>query len=154
MQGSRCPGASGENRAGFSLVEVLVSFALLGLAAAAVLSLLLRSGLNNLDAARADALTAMARSSLLDVDAPVSSAAFRGAENSESVWCQSVSAWQDDCGAEAPQFRRIVRSEPMLVPARPGESVPVTAVTLEVTALQSGRAVGERSIRLVTFRSQ
>ena len=130
--------------AGFTLVEVLVSCALLGLAAATVMSLLVRSGLNNLEARRADALAAMARSSLDDLGE---------ADNVEEVWCQQTSDWRADCGGEAPLFRRSVHAVPVLVPALPGESVEVQEVTVEVTALQVGRAAGERTIRLVTFRT-
>ncbi len=128
--------------AGFTLVEVLVACALLGLAAATVLSLLVRSGLNNLEARRADALAALARSSLDDL---------KEADNVEEVWCQQTSDWRADCGGEAPLFRRSVQAVPVLAPALPGESVKVQEVTVEVTALQAGRAAGERTIRLVTF---
>ena len=128
---------------GFTLVEVLVACALLGLAAATVLSLLVRSGLNNLEARRADALVAMARSSLDDLGT---------ADDVEQVWCPSISAWQDDCGSEAPRFRRSVHAVPVTVPALAGESVEMEEVTVEVIALQVGRAAGERTIRLVTFR--
>lgn len=123
---------------------MLVSCALLGLAAATVMSLLVRSGLNNLEARRADALAAMARSSLDDLGE---------ADNVEEVWCQQTSDWRADCGAEAPLFRRSVHAVPVLVPGLPGESVEVREVTVEVTALQAGRAAGERTIRLVTFRT-
>lgn len=129
--------------AGFSLVEVLVSFALLGLTAATVLTLLVRSGLNNLEARRAEALAAMARASLPDLD---------GAEDLEQVWCPSLAAWQDACATESPRFRRVVRSVPVAEPGRPGESLEVAEVTLQVTALQAGRAAGERTITLVTLR--
>lgn len=143
MRNLRRPGVGGTDCGGFTLVEVLVSCALLGLAAAAVMSLLLRSGLNNLEARRADALVAMARSSLDDL---------RNADNVEQVWCPSNPTWRDDCGSEAPRFRRSLRAVPVVVPARAGESVEVEEVTVEVTALQAGRAAGERTIRLVTFR--
>ncbi|MCY3930333.1 MAG: type II secretion system protein [Acidobacteria bacterium] len=129
--------------AGFSLVETLVSFALLGLTATTVLSLLVRSGLNNLEARRAEMLVEMARSSIEGID---------GAGDQEQVWCPSVAAWQEDCGAEAPQFRRFVRSVPVLEPGLPGESVEIIEVTVEVTALRAGRAAGERTMRLVTLR--
>ena len=129
--------------AGFSLVEVLVSFALLGLTAATVLALLVRSGLNNLEARRAEALVAMARASLPDLD---------GAEDLEQVWCPSATAWQAACAAESPRYRRVVRFVPVLEPGRPGESLEVAEVTLQVTALQAGRAAGERTISVVTLR--
>ncbi len=144
MESFRRPVPNRQRWAGFTLVEVLVSCALLGLAAATLMSLLVRSGLNNLEARRADALAAMARSSLDDLG---------NADNVEQVWCPSIAAWRDDCGAEAPQFRRSVRVAPVDVPALAGESVEVEEVTVEVTALQAGRAAGERTIRLVTFRS-
>ena len=144
MGSSRRPIPERHRCAGFTLVEVLVSCALLGLAAATVMSLLVRSGLNNLEARRADALVAMARSSLDDLG---------NADNVEQVWCPSTSAWRDDCGAEAPRFRRAVRAVPVVVPGLAGESVAVEEVTVEVTALQAGRAAGERTIRLVTFRT-
>ena len=70
--------------AGFSLVETLVSFALLGLTATTVLSLLVRSGLNNLEARRAEMLVEMARSSIEGID---------GAGDQEQVWSPSVAAW-------------------------------------------------------------
>lgn len=129
--------------AGFSLVEVLVSFALLGLTASTVLALVLRSGLNNLEARRADALAAMARSSLADIEA---------GRDLDQVWCPAAAAWRDDCAGESPRYRRVVRSVVTLAPVRPGESVEVTEVTLEVTALQAGRAAGERTITLVSLR--
>ncbi len=129
--------------AGFTLVEVLVACALLGLAAATVMTLLVRSSLNNLEAGRAEALAAMARSSLDDLE---------NVDNVEQVWCPSIPAWRDDCGAEAPRFRRTVRAAPVALPGLAGESVGVREVTVEVTALQMGRAAGERTIRLVTFR--
>ncbi len=144
MESLRRPVSNRQTWAGFTLVEVLVSCALLGLAAATVLSLLLRSGLNNLEARRADALAAMARSALDDLG---------NADHAEQVWCPSISAWRDDCGAEAPRFRRSVHAVPVTVPALAGESVEVEEVTVEVTALQVGRAAGERTIRLVTFRT-
>lgn len=139
----RGSGAGGTDCGGFTLVEVLVSCALLGLAAATVMSLLIRSGLNNLEAFRADALAAMARSSLDDIG---------HAANLEQFWCRSISAWREDCGTEAPRFRRSVRAAPVAVPVRGGESVEVEEVTVEVTAVQAGRAAGERTIRFVTFR--
>ncbi len=129
--------------AGFSLVETLVSFALLGLTAATVLSLLVRSGLNNLEARRAEALVEMARSSVAEVD---------GAGDLAQVWCPFVAAWREDCGDEAPQFRRVVRSVSVLEAGLPGESVEILEVTVEVTALQAGRAAGERTMSLVTLR--
>ena len=144
MESSRRPVTSRQRCGGFTLVEVLVSCALLGLAAATLMSLLVRSGLNNLEARRADALAAMARSSLDELG---------NADNVEQVWCPSISAWRDDCGAEPPQFRRSVHAVPVTVPALAGESVEVEEVTVEVTALQVGRAAGERTIRLVTFRT-
>ncbi len=144
MESSRRPVTRRQRCGGFTLVEVLVSCALLGLAAATLMSLLVRSGLNNLEARRADALAAMARSSLDDLG---------NADNVEQVWCPSISVWRDDCGAEAPRFRRSVHAVPFQVPALAGESVEVEEVTVEVTALQVGRAVGERTIRLVTFRT-
>jgi len=129
--------------AGFSLVEVLVSFALLGLTAATVLALLVRSGLNNLEARRAEALVAMARASLPDLD---------GAEDLEQVWCPSAAAWQAACAAESPRYRRVVRSVSVAEPGRPGEALEVAEVTLQVTALQAGGAAGERTISVVTLR--
>ena len=72
--------------AGFSLVETLVSFALLGLTAATVLSLLVRSGLNNLEARRAVALVEMAWSSIEGV---------AGAGDPAQVWCPSAAAWRE-----------------------------------------------------------
>ena len=144
MESSRRPIPGRHSCAGFTLVEVLVSCALLGLAAATVMSLLVRSGLNNLEGRRADALVAMARSSLDDLG---------NADDLEQVWCPSISAWRDDCGAEAPRFRRSVRVVPVTVPAGAGEAVEVQEVTVEVTALQVGRAAGERTIHLVTFRA-
>ena len=129
--------------AGFSLVETLVSFALLGLTATTVLSLLVRSGLNNLEARRAEALVEMAWSSIEGV---------AGAGDSVQVWCPSAAAWKEDCGAEPPQFRRVVRSVSVLEPGVPGESVEILEVTVEVTALQAGRAAGERTMSLVTLR--
>ncbi len=135
--------------AGFSLVEVLVSFALLGLTAATVLALLVRSGLNNLEARRAEALAAMARASLLDLD---SLPDLDGVEDLEQVWCPSAADWQAACAAESPRFRRVVRSVPLAEPGRPGESLEVAEVTLQVTALQAGRAAGERTITVVTLR--
>lgn len=129
--------------AGFSLVEVLVSFALLGLTAATVLALLVRSGLNNLEARRAEALAATVRASLPDLD---------GLEDLEQVWCPSAAAWQAACAAESPRYRRVVRSVPVAEPGRPGESLEVAEVTLQVTALQAGRAAGERTITVVTLR--
>ena len=143
MDRSPHPSAGPPNSAGFSLVEVLVSFALLGLTAATVLALLLRSGLNNLEARRADALVAMARSSLSDLD---------GDEDLEQVWCPSAAAWRDDCSSETPRFRRVVRSVPVVEPGLPGESLEIAEVTVEVTALQAGRAAGERTMSLVTLR--
>ncbi len=131
------------SNAGFSLVEALVSLALLGLTASTVLALVLRSGLNNLEARRADALAAMARSSLRDAVA---------GRDLDQVWCPSAAAWRDDCAGEAPRFRRAVRSVVTLEPAGPGGSVEVAEVTVEVTALQAGRAAGERTITLVTLR--
>ena len=145
MRDLRGPGTGGTDCGGFTLVEVLVSCALLGLAAATVMSLLVRSGLNNLEASRADTLAAMARSSLDDI---------AHAANVEQVWCPSISAWREDCGTKTPQFRRSVRAAPVAVPARSGESVEVEEVTVEVTALQAGRAAGERTIRFVTFRTK
>ena len=144
MESSCSPVSNRQTWAGFTLVEVLVSCALLGLAAATVLSLLVRSGLNNLEARRADALAAMARSALDDLG---------NADDIEQVWCPSISAWRDDCGAETPGFRRSVHAVPVQVPAVAGASVEVEEVTVEVTALQAGRSVGERTIRLVTFRT-
>ena len=129
--------------AGFSLVETLVSLALLGLTATTVLSLLVRSGLNNLEARRAGALVEMTRSSIEGVDI---------ARDLEQVWCPSTLTWQENCGDEAPQFRRVVRSVPVLVPGVPGESVEMLEVTVEVTTLQAGRAAGERTMSLVTLR--
>ncbi len=144
MESSYHPVPNRQTWAGFTLVEVLVSCALLGLAAATLMSLLVRSGLNNLEARRADALAAMARSSLDDLG---------NADGVEQVWCSSIPAWRDDCGAEAPRFRRSVHAVRVVVPALAGESVEVEEVTVEVTALQAGRAAGERTIRLVTFRT-
>ena len=129
--------------AGFSLVETLVSLALLGLTAATVLSLLARSGLNNLEARRAEALVEMAWSSIEGV---------AGAGDPAQVWCPSAAVWQEDCADEAPQFRRVVRAVPVLEPGLPGESVEILEVTVEVTALQAGRAAGERTMSLVTLR--
>lgn len=129
--------------AGFTLVEVLVACVLLGLAAATVMSLLVRSGLNNLEARRAEALAAMARSSLDDLG---------NVDDLEQVWCPAIRAWRDDCGPEAPRFLRSVRAVPVAVPGLAGESVEVREVRVEVTALRIGRAAGERTIRLVTFR--
>lgn len=143
MTTNHLPAVAAPRTAGFSLVETLVSFALLGLTVATVLSLLVRSGLNNLEARRAEALVEMARSSIEGIE---------GAGDREQVWCPSVAAWQDDCGDEAPQFRRVVRSVPVLEPGMPGESVEILEVTVEVTALQAGRAAGERTMRLVTLR--
>ena len=130
--------------AGFSLVEALVSIALLGVTAATVLALLVRSGLNNFEAHRADALAAMARASLADLD---------GAGDLEQVWCPSAAVWRDECAGESPRYRRVVRSVPVVEPGRPGESVELEEVTLQVTALQAGRAAGERTISLVTLRA-
>lgn len=132
--------------AGFTLVEVLVASSLLGLAVAAVMTLLVRSGLNNLEAGRAEALAAVARSSLDDLGN------VDHVNHVEQVWCPSIPAWQDDCGAEAPRFRRTVHAVPVAAPGLAGESVEVREVTVVVTALQMGRAAGERTIRLVTFR--
>lgn len=143
MRDLRGPGAGGTDCGGFTLVEVLVSCALLGLAAATVMALLIRSGLNNLEASRADTLAAMARSSLEDIGHTA---------NVEQVWCPSISAWREECGTEAPRFRRSLRAAPVGLPARGGESVELEEVTVEVTALQVGRAAGERTIRFVTFR--
>lgn len=134
--------------AGFSLVETLVSFALLGLTAATVLSLLVRSGLNNLEARRADALAAMARSSLADLDG----LRLEDGQEHEQVWCPSAALWRDDCGAEAPRFRRVVRSVPVLEPGLAEESVEIREVTIAVTSMRAGRAAGERTIALVTLR--
>ncbi len=130
--------------AGFSLVEALVSCALLGLTAATVLSLLLRSGLNNLEAGRAEALASMARASLPDLEE---------AKDLEQVWCPSAAAWQAVCAAEPPRFRRIVRSVTVTEPSRPGEFLEVVEVTLQVTAPRVGRAAGERTISVVTLRA-
>lgn len=143
MNRTRLAAFASPRHAGFSLVEVLVSFALLGLTAATVLALLVRSGLNNLEARRAEALAAVARASLSDLD---------HAEDLEQVWCPSVAAWQAACAAESPRFRRVVRSVPVAEPGRPGESLEVAEVTLQVTALQAGRAAGERTITVVTLR--
>lgn len=143
MNRSHRAGVAAPRTAGFSLVETVVSLALLGLTAATVLSLLVRSGLNNLEARRAEALVEMARSSIEGVD---------GAGDLAQVWCPSVVAWQEDCVAEAPEFRRVVRSVPVLEPGMPGESVEILEVTVEVTALQVGRAAGERTMSLVTLR--
>ncbi|MYA08443.1 MAG: type II secretion system protein [Holophagales bacterium] len=143
MNRTRLAGFTAPRHAGFTLVEVLVSFALLGLTAATVLALLVRSGLNNLEARRAEALAAMARVSLPDLD---------GAEDLEQVWCPSAAAWQAACAAESPRYRRVVRSVPVAEPGRPGESLEVAEVTLHVTALQAGRAAGERTITVVTLR--
>ncbi len=145
MRDLRGSGARRTDCGGFTLVEVLVSCALLGLAAATVMSLLIRSGLNNLEASRADTLAAMARSALEDIG---------HAADIEQVWCSSISAWREDCGAEPPRFRRSVRLASVAVPARGGESVEVEELTVEVTALQAGRAAGERTIRFVTFRAK
>ncbi len=143
MNRTRLAAFAAPRHAGFSLVEVLVSLALLGLTAATVLALLVRSGLNNLEARRAEALAAMARASLPDLD---------GAEDLEQVWCPSAAAWQAACAAESPRYRRVVRSVPVAEPGRPGESLEVAEVTLQVTALQAGRAAGERTITVVTLR--
>lgn len=143
MNRTRLAAFAAPRHAGFSLVEVLVSFALLGLTAATVLALLVRSGLNNLEARRAETLAAIARASLPDLD---------GAEDLEQVWCPSVAAWQAACGAESARYRRVVRSVPVTEPGRPGESLEVVEVTLQVTALQAGRAAGERTITVVTLR--
>lgn len=132
------------------MVEVLVSFALLGLTAATVLALLVRSGLNNLEARRAEALAAMARASLLDLDGLRE---LDGAEDLEQVWCPSAAAWQAACAAESPRYRRVVRSVPVSETGLPGESLELVEVTLQVTALQAGRAVGERTISVVTLRA-
>lgn len=131
-------------------MEVLVSFALLGLTAATVLALLVRSGLNNLEARRAEALAAMARASLLDLDGLPE---LDGAEDLEQVWCPSAAAWQAACAAESPRYRRVVRSVPVSEPGLPGESLDLVEVTLQVTALRAGRAVGERTISVVTLRA-
>ena len=128
---------------GFSLVEVLVSFALLGLTAATVLTLLVQSGLNNLEARRAEALAAMTRATLPALD---------GVEDLEQVWCPSAAAWQAACAAEAPRYRRVVRTVAVDEPGRPGESVEVAEITLQVTALQAGPAAGDRTITVVTLR--
>lgn len=142
---NRTHGAAATPRnSGFSLVEVLVSFALLGLTAATVLALLVRSGLNNLEARRAEALAAMARASLLDLD---------GAEDLEQVWCPSEAAWQAACANGSPRYRRVVRTVPASEPGRPGESLELAEVTLRVTALQAGGAAGERTISIVTLRA-
>ncbi|MXX62076.1 MAG: hypothetical protein F4112_05405 [Holophagales bacterium] len=143
MNRTRLAAFAAPRHAGFSLVEVLVSCALLGLTAATVLALLVRSGLNNLEARRAEALAAMARVSLPDLD---------GAEDLEQVWCPSAAAWQAACAAESPRYRRVVRSVSVAEPGRPGESLEVAEVTLQVTALQAGRAAGERTITVVTLR--
>ncbi len=132
--------------AGFSLVETLVSLALLGLTAATVLSLLVRSGLNNLEARRADALAAMARSSLADVDG----LRLEDGQELEQVWCAAAAAWRDDCGLDPPRFRRVIRSVPVLEAGVPGQSVRIREVTVAVTSLQAGRAAGERTITLTT----
>lgn len=129
---------------GFSLVEVLVSFALLGLTAATVLTLLVQSGLNNLEARRAEALAAMTRATLPDLD---------GVEDLEQVWCPSAAAWRTECASEPPQYRRVVRAVPVLEASTPGESLEMIEVTLQVTAPQSGRAAGERTITVVTLRA-
>lgn len=131
-------------------MEVLVSFALLGLTAATVLALLVRSGLNNLEARRAEALAAMARASLLDLDGLPD---LDGAEDLEQVWCPSAAAWQAACAAESPRYRRVVRSVPVSEPGLPGESLELVEVTLQVTALRAGRAAGERTISVVTLRA-
>lgn len=143
MTTNHLPAAAPPRSAGFSLVETLVSLALLGLTASTVLSLLVRSGLNNLEARRAEALVEMVRSSVAEVG---------GAGDLVQVWCPSVPAWQEDCAGEAPQFRRVVRSISVLEPGLPGESVEILEVTVEVTALQAGRAAGERTMSLVTLR--
>ncbi len=143
MTTNHLPAVTLPRTAGFSLVETLVSLALLGLTAATVLSLLVRSGLNNLEARRAEALVEMARSSVAEVD---------GAGHLAQVWCPSVAAWREDCGDEAPQFRRVVRAAPVLEPGLPGESVEILDVAVEVIALQAGRAAGERRMSLVTLR--
>jgi len=143
---SRIRADSGRGRcAGFSLVEVLVSFALLGLTAAAVLALLVQSGLNNLEARRADALAAAARSSLADLAA---------GEDLDQVLCPSEADWQASCDGEDPRFRRTVRWTPLAETGPRGEPLGVFEVTPEVVSLQTGRAVGERSFRLVTLRSR
>ena len=143
MGSSRRPVHGRPTDHGFTLVEVLVASALLGVAAATVMSLLVRSGLNNLEARRAEALAAIARASLDDLG---------NADHLEQVWCPGVSAWQDGCGLETPDYRRTIRAAPVAAPALAGESVNVREVTVEVTALRMGRAAGERTIRLVTFR--
>ncbi len=143
MGSSRRPVHGRPADAGFTLVEVLVACVLLGLAAATVMSLLVRSGLNNLEARRAEALAAMARSSLDDLGS---------VDDLEQVWCPSTPAWRDDCGSQMPLFRRAVRTVPVSVPGLAGESVEVRKVAVEVTALRMGRAAGERTLRLVTFR--
>ncbi len=131
--------------AGFSLVEVLVSFALLGLTASAVFALLIRSSLNTLEGRRVDELVSMARSSLADAD--------RGTIG-EHVWCPAAAMWRDGCEGETPKFRRRVIASPVSIEGLPGESAAVEEILVEVSALQAGRAVGERTIRLVTFRAR
>ena len=143
MGNPRRPVHSRPPEAGFTLVEVLVACVLLGLAAATVMSLLVRSGLNNLEAGRAETLATLARSSLDDLG---------NVDDLEQVWCPSIPAWRDDCGSEVPRFRRAVRTVPVSVPGLPGEFVEVREVTVEVTALRMGRAAGERMLRFVTFR--
>lgn len=143
MGSSRRPVPDRPTAAGFTLIEVLVACVLLGLAAATVMSLLVRSGLNNLEARRAETLAAMARSSLDDLG---------NVADQEQVWCPSIRAWRDACASEAPRFRRAVRAVPVAVPVIVGEYVEVREVRVEVTALRIGRAAGERAIRLVTFR--
>ena len=150
MNRTRLAAFASPRHAGFSLVEVLVSFALLGLTAATVLALLVRSGLNNLEARRAEGLVAMARASLLDLD---SLPDLDGAGDLEQVWCPSAAAWQAACAAESPRYRRVVRSGPVAEAGRPGEVLEVAEVTLQVTALQAGRAAGERTITVVTLRA-
>ena len=144
MGSFRCPVHGRSTDAGFTLVEVLVACVLLGLAAATVMSLLVRSGLNNLEAGRAEALAAMARSSVDDLGK---------VDDLDQVWCPSIPGWRDDCGSEMPRFRRAVRTLPASVPGLAGETVEVREVTVEVTALGMGRAAGERTLRLVTFRT-
>ncbi len=134
--------------AGFSLVEVLVSCALLGVAAATVLSLLLQSGLNNLEARRAAGLAAVALVTLPNLDA--------GAE-AEQLWCGSPPSWQahcaDDRSVERPRFRRVVRAVQVLEAGPPGESVELVELTVEVSSLPAGGASGGRTATFVTLRA-